>query len=315
METHKKEHLELHSTEIARLASVTIPDHIKESPLAQQFMSNRYTVRLSRYAFELLLAFLQDNKFMLLTRLLNRNVTIRVDNERPSALVREEAIGLSELNPSQLEEHNKQPVQLGALPADPWMIAELEYYLRDEKFDAEPLRDELRKLIKREGGEDTPSRDAVPMPPPKFTDVKKEVEALKELREKLNRQKATTTKSITPSITCFTFHNTYDTLTCLTASADSSLVCAGFSESILKIWSLKGEKLKAYQQHGTNKEITREVEGSDSKRLVGHSGPVYGARISGDKKFAISCSEDTTVRLWSLETFTNLVVYKGHNYP
>ncbi|KAJ3381036.1 Transcription initiation factor TFIID subunit 5 [Entophlyctis sp. JEL0112] len=267
---------------------------------------------------------------MLLTRLLNRHVAIRVDVDKPgnSALVREEGIGLSSLTPAQLQEHNNQTVKLGSLPADPWMVSELEYFLRDEvlfvlkttvsdifmfsqKFDAEPLRDELRKLIKKESGEDSPSRDAVPMPPPKFTDVKKEVEALKDLR---NRMKKSTAPPPPPSICCYTFHNTYDTMTCLTSSADASLVCAGFSESILRVWSLKGEKLKAYSQVA-NKEISREVEGSECKRLVGHSGPVYAARISSENKFAISCSQDATVRLWSLETFSNLVVYKGHNHP
>lgn len=29
----------------------------------------------------------------------------------------------------------------------------------------------------------------------------------------------------------------------------------------------------------------------------------------------VSASEDATIRLWSLDTFTNLVAYKGHTYP
>ncbi|KAJ3201361.1 Transcription initiation factor TFIID subunit 5 [Entophlyctis luteolus] len=293
IETHRKEHTGAYSQDVIRLASITTPDQIKTDTLAQQFMTKKYVVKMSRYAFELLLSI------------------VDVDKPGNSALVREEGIGLSSLTPAQLQEHNNQTVKLGSLPADPWMVSELEYFLRDEKFDAEPLRDELRKLIKKESGEDSPSRDAVPMPPPKFTDVKKEVEALKDLR---NRMKKSTAPPPPPSICCYTFHNTYDTMTCLTSSADASLVCAGFSESILRVWSLKGEKLKAYSQVA-NKEISREVEGSECKRLVGHSGPVYAARISSENKFAISCSQDATVRLWSLETFSNLVVYKGHNHP
>ncbi|KAI9330954.1 WD40-repeat-containing domain protein [Obelidium mucronatum] len=301
METYRKDHMDMHSLDVTRLASIMTSDQVKSNELAIQFMTNRYTVRMSRYAFELLLSFLQDNKFMLLTRLLNRHVTIRVDNERPAGdIVRDEGVGLIGLNPSQLEQHNNQPVLLGALPTDPWM-----------KFDKEPHNEELRKLIKREGDPDAPNRDDVPMPPPKFSDVKKELEALKEAREQLSKASVSITA---PSICCYTFHNTYDTLTCLTSSSDNSLVMAGFSESILKVWSLKGEKLKSLT-HNANKDVIREVEGSDSKRLVGHSGPVYACRISNDKKFALSCSEDTTVRLWSLDTYSNLVVYKGHNYP
>ena len=33
------------------------------------------------------------------------------------------------------------------------------------------------------------------------------------------------------------------------------------------------------------------------------------------RNYLLSCSEDGTVRLWSLQTFTCLVGYKGHNYP
>lgn len=29
----------------------------------------------------------------------------------------------------------------------------------------------------------------------------------------------------------------------------------------------------------------------------------------------ISASQDTSIRLWSLETFSNLVAYKGHMFP
>lgn len=67
--------------------------------------------------------------------------------------------------------------------------------------------------------------------------------------------------------------------------------------------------------------------------MIGHAGPVYGVSFSHDNQYLISCSEDQTgiyallttnkttilihalVRLWSLDTFTNLVCYKSHNYP
>ncbi|KAI8835357.1 WD40-repeat-containing domain protein [Chytriomyces cf. hyalinus JEL632] len=336
LETHKKETTNPNTAETMRLASIATPDQIQSNELAQRFLTNRYTVRMSRYAFELLLAFLQDNKFMLLTRLLNRHVAIRVDAETPSTSAAtsseiQEKTGLSSLTPTTLDALNTQPVQLAPLPQDPWMVQELDFYLRDDKIDAEPFRDELKKLIKRESassasaaaesmegltnGEevstvlkgDTPSRETVPQPPPKFTDVKKEVQALRDVREQLLR--SSKGGMADPSISCFTFHNTYDTLTCLTTSPDHSLVCGGFSESYLKVWSLKGDKLRGFKLNANK------VEGSDSKRLVGHAGPVYAARISSDKKFAISCSEDATVRLWSLDSYSNLAVYKGHNFP
>jgi len=90
-----------------------------------------------------------------------------------------------------------------------------------------------------------------------------------------------------------------------------------------------------------------EDTGSSEARLVGHCGPVYATSFSHDNRFLLSCSEDNTstarhgqrcfyatqrrlaschvarcccccgptARLWSLETLSNLVVYKGHTYP
>ena len=55
--------------------------------------------------------------------------------------------------------------------------------------------------------------------------------------------------------------------------------------------------------------------GEQSKSLVGHSGPVYGLSINPDRSLILSCSEDGTVRLWSLLTWTCLVCYKGHMFP
>ena len=96
------------------------------------------------------------------------------------------------------------------------------------------------------------------------------------------------------------------------------LVAAGMSESYIKVWSLDGKTLPPY------------VEGqqtSASRRLIGHSGPVYAVSfapattsdasndISTYSRYLLSSSADTTVRLWSLDTWSCLVVYKGHSHP
>lgn len=58
-----------------------------------------------------------------------------------------------------------------------------------------------------------------------------------------------------------------------------------------------------------------------TRKLIAHSGPVYSLSFdpvpgpSSAPRYLLSCSADTTIRLWSLETFTNLVVYRGHREP
>ena len=65
----------------------------------------------------------------------------------------------------------------------------------------------------------------------------------------------------------------------------------------------------------------REKSGSTTRKLIGHSGPVYAVDfdpISGSAeapRYLLSSSADATTRLWSLDTMTNVVAYRGHQNP
>lgn len=65
----------------------------------------------------------------------------------------------------------------------------------------------------------------------------------------------------------------------------------------------------------------REKKGSSTRKLIGHSGPVYSVAfdpVSGPAappKYLLSCSADATTRLWSLDTLTNIVAYRCHENP
>ena len=105
-------------------------------------------------------------------------------------------------------------------------------------------------------------------------------------------------------------------------SEDNLLVAAGMSESYIRVWSLDGKALPSSVSHGAN-----EPPQPPSRRLIGHSGPVYAVSFSPsaalsnplgpstNSKHLLSSSADKSVRLWSLETWTCLVVYKGHDHP
>ncbi|CAM0141316.1 unnamed protein product [Umbelopsis sp. WA50703] len=109
-------------------------------------------------------------------------------------------------------------------------------------------------------------------------------------------------------------------------SEDSSLIAGGFSESYVKIWSLKGEKLRSLKSNITPAKVNdysdlnaqKERHGSSVKRLVGHSGPVYGLSFSHDNKYLLSCSEDKTgssdrtSRLWDVQRGASVRVFAGH---
>lgn len=111
-------------------------------------------------------------------------------------------------------------------------------------------------------------------------------------------------------------------ITCLEFSDDNNLVAVGTEESYIRVWHLHGEPLKSALPAGVN-----DPAPSTSRRLIGHSAPVYSvsfspsatARAPGSvataPKMLLSSSADGTVRLWSLEAWACLVVYKGHSGP
>lgn len=65
----------------------------------------------------------------------------------------------------------------------------------------------------------------------------------------------------------------------------------------------------------------REKKGSTTRKLIGHSGPVYSVAFdlvtgsAAPPKYLLSCSADATVRLWSIDTLTNVVAFRGHDNP
>ena len=100
------------------------------------------------------------------------------------------------------------------------------------------------------------------------------------------------------------------------------LVAAGMAESYIRVWTLDGKPLPSLAT-----QRTAEQQPTGSRRLIGHSGPVFAVSFSPSaspsstsagsanrtlSKYLLSCSADKTIRLWSLETWTCTVVYREH---
>jgi transcription initiation factor TFIID subunit 5 len=103
-------------------------------------------------------------------------------------------------------------------------------------------------------------------------------------------------------------------------------MAVGFASSLIKVWSVTPNKLKKLKNAADLQDIDREADdvlvrmmddrsAEPTRCLRGHSGPVYSLDFSPDKMMLLSSSEDTSIRLWSLLTWTCLVVYKGHLFP
>lgn len=67
-------------------SDVTTPEHFRENALVKRFRENKFVVEMSRYAFILLLTFLQERKFMVLIALVNARVSIKSPTPRSPPL-------------------------------------------------------------------------------------------------------------------------------------------------------------------------------------------------------------------------------------
>jgi transcription initiation factor TFIID subunit 5 len=101
-------------------------------------------------------------------------------------------------------------------------------------------------------------------------------------------------------------------------SADLLMIAAGSKLSFIQVWSIDGSPILDADPN------TKPV---NSKRLIGHSGPVYAVsfapatarpstlKVDTSPRLLLSASADKTVRLWSMDAWTCLVVYRGHESP
>ncbi|XP_013419666.1 TAF5-like RNA polymerase II p300/CBP-associated factor-associated factor 65 kDa subunit 5L [Lingula anatina] len=130
------------------------------------------------------------------------------------------------------------------------------------------------------------------------------------------------------SILFYTFLNTHQGLCCTSISPNEALICGGFEENSIKIWSLTPSKLHPKKAVVRTDRITmvgdylEDVEEKECSRtrpnevitMRAHSGSVYGTAFTADSKYLLSCSEDKSVRLWDLDTYNNVALYRGHSY-
>src|SRR4051794_25619519 len=111
-------------------------------------------------------------------------------------------------------------------------------------------------------------------------------------------------------------------------SKDNQLVAVGTMDSYIRVFTLDGKPLPSKMPNEKNVKI-------NNRKLIGHSGPVYGLSFSDsisnldrnileeentdkpetNSQLLLSCSGDGQIRLWSLDHWACLCVFKGHEGP
>lgn len=237
-----------HGSDIRTLSSISLPDHVESNALAVQLRSNKYRLAFSRFTFDLLLHYVFERELQwgsVIVRIMNEHLEIKIIPGRPTRYSAEEILaeqeGISGHGESQSKEFNSQPVRLGHMPMSKDMMIDIEAELEDvqngsadDLFGSKSALAETFQQIKREPQEDSPAVESVPLPPYQSADVKAEIEAIKDVRNRLSIDP----QASMPSVCMYTFHNTYDAMNCVDISADSSMIVGGFAESYLRVWSL-----------------------------------------------------------------------------
>lgn len=320
----KREFQTTYSSELRTLQTIVEPQHVKENELAQQYLKTRFSIPLSRYSFELLLSFFQENKFMLLLRILNEHVNITVTKTGPKdpSLIHGSLVGITSNEQLIDISDDKLDVPPYPLPSDLPFMEVLELRVKEdisklesgsnELKELESLHEDITKLkeetenrIAKDKEDVNDKTSSIKLPARRLANIPETIKTLKEIR---NRVKLS--PQSLPSICMYTFHNTYGALNNVEFSEDGSLIAAGYSDSTIQLYNVTGNPLGV-----GNHQVIADETNTVSKKLIGHSGPVYSTSFSSDQKYLVSCSEDRTARLWSLDTLTNVVCYKGHNYP
>lgn len=304
----------LHSQDLQAIKGIRLPQHVSENSVAQRFVTRRCRVQISPTAFDLLLHFLHSIEAVggsTIIRLINQHFSLVIKPKQAAGSSTDDDDEANDFGDiGELENAPKKPLQLGIMPVDPDLKAEvlatLEYKDKNEKYDTE-LAPRFEEMTKPES--DSPAVDAIPLPKFKPRDVEAAVQRVIDSTQMAKLGFGHKQQAALPSVAMYTFHNTYDDMNCVAFSEDSTLAAGGFADSYVMLWELQGHKLHS----------SLPSENSDgptsTRRLIGHSGAVYGLSFSPDKRTLLTCSEDKTVRLWSMDTYTSLVAYRGHTEP
>uniref|UniRef100_A0A1B6DEK0 Transcription initiation factor TFIID subunit 5 n=1 Tax=Clastoptera arizonana TaxID=38151 RepID=A0A1B6DEK0_9HEMI len=313
--------------DLKRLSHVTKKDHMKGHELTDTFKSNQFIIRMSRDTLSILKRHLQEKKYSILLNIIQEHLYFDMYegvarnkqqiNATSGAMVGEAT-----------RQDNKTKVYYGMLKEP-----DLQYVAVDEEEEGaegegtsdKPKKKKAKKdpllYKKTKSDPNAPPVDRMPLPDLKDADKLEKIKAMREAMKRVNLGHENL-----PSICCYTLLNTALTVTCAEISEDSSILAIGFSDSIVKLWSLMPQKLRAMKSAEILQEIDNEADdvlarimddrnAETTRTLPGHNGPVYRLAFSPDKTLLLSCSEDTTIRLWSLLTWTCLVCYKGHTLP
>ncbi|XP_061492088.1 transcription initiation factor TFIID subunit 5 [Rhineura floridana] len=306
------------------LSSLTKKEHMRGNETMLDFRTSKFVLRISRDSYQLLKRHLQEKQNNQIWNIVQEHLYIDIFDGMPRSKQQIDAM-VGSLAGEAKREANKAKVFFGLLKEP-----EIELPLDDEDEEGEneegkpkkkkPKKDSMGSKSKKQDP-NAPPQNRIPLPELKDSDKLDKIMNMKEATKRVRLG-----SECLPSICFYTFLNAYQGLTAADITDDSSMIVGGFADSTVRVWSVTPKKLRSVKSAADLSLIDKESDdvlerimdektASELKILCGHSGPVYGTSFSPDRNYLLSSSEDGTIRLWSLLTFSCLVGYRGHNYP
>jgi len=317
-----------HETDLLKLSAVSSKFEMEGNCFVFELRSNKYVVRLSADSNAMLKQQLQDKNMPLVQNVIQRYLSLDTFEGRPRTKAQIEAVAGALCGEARNDE-NKTKVFFGLFKEPDIDIPldeddEIGNENESETGTKAPSKKKKKKEFlskKTKTDPNAPLFTRIPLPEPKDADKAEQMAAAKESLRRVRLGGSTA-----PSVLCYTIHNAFGDVTCVDICDDSSLLAAGFRDSHIRVWTLTPRPLKSVKPPAEllllDKESDKildnmmdESSSSEFKKLLGHSGIVYSVSFSPCRTMLVSSSEDGTVRLWSLLTWTNLMIYKGHLWP
>ena len=239
-ETYNDMFMREHEADVRALSRITLPEHVQASDIAKLYRTNKYRLSISIMAIHSLLQFLEshhDEGGTIILNVMQSHMNIvTVDRTKTSSDYSLSAMmarrdtdqelpaedeGIPGHHPGSANTSLNAPdvltkVQLGPAQREQELMEDVRADLEKEDASNPPapgrntLIEEHEKTIKREPDEETPNRDAVPLPPSTQREVMMEVQKIKENRDRFPIPGRTGGVGPGVSVVMHTFHNTFD---------------------------------------------------------------------------------------------------------
>jgi len=313
LEAHGGAYQAQHAHELHALSALRDAAHVENSELAKRWMSNKFAVSLTRYAYELLIRFL-------LGRGRDGALTIALINEHFAVVPSEVgAEGAGRAGGAEAEVLTDKEAATNALRELPWGLLDSSLLVRAARAQAQepeasrgppfPLLSVCESLLSK--GAAPPQPSPLPVLPPAAVR-----ESLAELRQRVRLSASAQPGAPSPasapqlpSALAYTLLHGAERVCCAALSASGSALAAGLADSAIRLWDC--EKLSRDRAA----QPAKPPGGGATVTLQGHAGPVYGLDFCCADACLLSCSADASLRLWSVQLAMQLSVFTAHAHP